>query len=296
MRTGGRGVRQPPSPERRERPRAGLLRPVADGLYGVIRWIRHHVQGIYAAVGLFLTLGLALSLVSLVAFGWIARDVAGGLTHTLDSAAVAWLGGHSAPPWDALALVGAGLGSGIALWVVLGLGSVYFLYTRHLYSLALLWLALLGARVLNQTLKETFARPRPGVAGSELEILGRTFDYPASYSFPSGHAVTATVVFGTLAYLIIRLEPTVRMRRLTLAGAVLLILLIGVSRIYLGVHYPSDVLAGYLAGFIWATFAVFAIEVVRYFVPRKPEIAGQERDIEEGLRPLRQTVHGPGDS
>jgi undecaprenyl-diphosphatase len=175
---------------------------------------------------------------------------------------------------------------------VLALGSLHFLRTRHLYSLALLWLSLLGARVLNQTLKGLFVRPRPQLFGPELEILGRRFDYPKSYSFPSGHAVTAVVLFGTLAYLIVRLEPTVRMRRITLTLAALLILLIGLSRMYLGVHYPSDVLAGYLAGFIWSTFAAFTIEVVRYFLARKPEVVREEQDLEKGLRPLREAVRG----
>ena len=92
--------------------------------------------------------------------------------------------------------------------------------------------------------------------------------------------------------LVLRLQPSVRQRRWTLALAGALILLIGLSRIYLGVHYPSDVLAGYLAGFVWASFAALSFEVVRYFAGRRPGVWAQEKDLEKGLRPLRETLRG----
>lgn len=68
--------------------------------------------------------------------------------------------------------------------------------------------------------------------------------------------MTAVVVYWTLAYLITRLEPTPLVRRLTWGLVLLVTLGIGISRMYLGVHYPSDVIAGYVAGFAWATFCV----------------------------------------
>lgn len=269
-----------------------MLRRVLNAVYGVIRWISKHVRDVHAAIGLFLTLGLAVSVMALGAFLWIARAITVESTPGLDTRVLMWLHGRQTPAGDVLALAGAALGSAPALWVVLGLGSLYFLRTRHLYSLAILWLSLLGAHVLNGVLKAMYQRPRPQLSGGELEILGRRFDYPTSYSFPSGHAITAVVVFGTLAYLVVRLEPTVRTRRLTLVAAALVIVVIGASRVYLGVHYPSDVLAGYLAGFIWSTSAVFTIEVVRYFARGRPELHRGEADLGEGLRPLGESVHG----
>lgn len=77
-----------------------------------------------------------------------------------------------------------------------------------------------------------------------------------SSSFPSGHALGSMVVYAVTAYLIAQLQAERWLRRLTIIIAALLIFLIGLSRVYLGVHYPSDVIGGYTVGFAWATFCV----------------------------------------
>jgi undecaprenyl-diphosphatase len=87
-------------------------------------------------------------------------------------------------------------------------------------------------------------------------------------------------VYLTLAYLVVRLEPTRALRRLTLAAFGATILLVGLSRVYLGVHYPSDVIAGFVAGFAWAVVCALGIEAVRYFRRRRPEVAAVERDLD----------------
>lgn len=278
--------------ERRGERRSGALRPLMDGLYGVIRWIGGHVRGFYAAVGLFLLIGLALSALAAASFGLLARALAGGTTTAFDEAAVAWARANTATWLDWLALAGAGLGSGLATWTVLGVGSVVLWFTRHHLSVLLLWISLLGGRLLSAELKAIFDRPRPVPREWDLQAFGHPVPFPESPSFPSGHAVTSVIVFGTLAYLVVRLEPTVRMRRWTIAIALFLILLIGLSRVYLGVHYPTDVLAGYLAGFVWATFAAFTIEVIRYFARRAPAVAREEKDLEEGMQPVREAIQG----
>lgn len=279
----------------RQEPREGALRPVMDALYTSIRWIGGHVRGFYAAVGLFLLIGFGMAVVAVGLFAWVAEGVAGGATQAFDEMIVDWVRNRQGVVLDWLSLAGAALGSGVAAWVVLGIASVSLWLSRHHLSVALLWIAVFGGRILSGELKALFDRPRPAPVDWQLEIFGSPIEFPASPSFPSGHAVTSVVVFGTLAYLIIRLEPTVRMRRWTLSLAALLILLIGLSRIYLGVHYPSDVLAGYLAGFVWATAAAFTIEVIRYFVAREPRVIREEKDLERGLRPIRETVRGEDD-
>jgi undecaprenyl-diphosphatase len=114
---------------------------------------------------------------------------------------------------------------------------------------------LAGAGLLNWLLKFSFARVRPA----------SYFDYPlpGSPSFPSGHALYAASVFGGLAVL---LTARIRNRLPQLAiwfVATLVILLVGVSRVYLGVHYPSDVLAGYAIGIIWVTAVAFGDRLAR---------------------------------
>lgn len=189
--------------------------------------------------------------------------MAAGTTRAVDEAVLRWTASRSADWMDALALGGAVLGSGAVAWAVLGAGTLVLWRRRQRYSVLLLWVALLGARLLNAELKELFRRPRPVSEQGQLEILGRHFTFPTSPSFPSGHALTSVVVFGTVAYLIARLEPTRCQRRWTMTLAAMLILLIGASRVYLRVHFLSDVLAGYLAGTAWTLTCILAVEVVR---------------------------------
>lgn len=133
--------------------------------------------------------------------------------------------------------------------IALGLtAAAGFLLTRHKNEALFLALVMVGSLIVELSLKTAFQRERP-----ETTFFGTTA--PRSYSFPSGHALHATAFFGTLALLgsghIRR-----RSRRIALwcaAGA--LAFAIGFSRVYLGVHYPSDVLAGFAAGAAWAAAA-----------------------------------------
>lgn len=274
--------------ERRRAPREGPGRALLNALYRVIRWIAAHVRGFYAAIGVFLGLGLLAAAAALGGFILLAWGVAGGVTTAIDESVVRWMVRLRNPLLDALAMVGAVIGSGAAAWAALALGTAALWLTRHRSSVVLLWIAVTGGHVLSRLLKSSFERPRP--AGEDLQLLGRTFQFPTSPSFPSGHALTSMVVFGTAAYLIARIEPTVRLRRLTLFTAAGLILMVGLSRIYLGVHYPSDVVAGYLAGFVWATSCALAIEAVRYLRARNTRVADAERDLEQGVRPLLEVA------
>ena len=140
-------------------------------------------------------------------------------------------------------------------WVVVPL-SLFFAYLffrrGHALYAVLLLISSAGAALLATFLKYLFQRPRPELFES---------DYTASfYSFPSGHATIAVAFYGTLALLIaLRLQDWRRWAVLVVGAA--LALLLGLSRLYLGVHYPTDILAGYLAATLWtgtvATVVVF---------------------------------------
>jgi undecaprenyl-diphosphatase len=125
------------------------------------------------------------------------------------------------------------------------LGVAGFLYVRRQHkALALLFAATLSGRLLNELLKALFDRPRPAAA------LWLT--HVQSPSFPSGHAMDSAVVYLTLAAMLARLVKPLALKLCVLGLAALLSFLVGVSRVYLGVHYPTDVLAGWTAGLAWA--------------------------------------------
>jgi undecaprenyl-diphosphatase len=268
----------PPSRGRSARPEAVRGREPGDRppLTSLLRWIGEHVSGFHAAVGVFLTIGLAVCIAAVVLFASVAALVARGATERFDRAVLLALDGISRPWLDGAALEITSLGSAYVTSVILVIATALLWQTRHRYSAVLLWIALAGGWVLNWLLKSLFARPRPELVEWRVPYAGQT-------SYPSGHAMSAMVFYGTLAYLVTRLEPTRALRRLTTAVFGGVILLVGLSRVYLGVHYPSDVVGGFLVGLAWATLCALGIEAVRFFRGRRPGVGMEERGLERGI-------------
>lgn len=203
---------------------------------------REAAQRPLLAVVIGLAAGLLSSAMSLEAFAELADEVGEGDSHRFDRTVLLWIG-SSFPAWlDAPMPLITGLGY-YRVVIPLLLISSYLLYRKNLkFSAALLAVSTAGGIVLTTVLKAVFQRTRP-----ELFETG----YMASfYSFPSGHATVAVGFYGTLTMLVAwRLEG--RPRWVVAAAGISLILLIGFSRLYLGVHYPTDILAGYLAASLW---------------------------------------------
>jgi len=194
-------------------------------------------------LGLELFLGLILAIVSAAVFVWLADEVFEGSTKLFDDSIRNWLHQAATPALTQLMILFSFTGSFSWLLPLGVLVFLIFLYLRRKRALILFLLTMAGEQILEPTLKYFFHRARPEAF----------FDYPlpASYSFPSGHAFAALCFYGILAWLITaRLENTL-LRSVIWIFTVLLIFSIGLSRVYLGVHYPSDVIAGYLAAIIW---------------------------------------------
>jgi undecaprenyl-diphosphatase len=115
-----------------------------------------------------------------------------------------------------------------------------------------LGIATVGAIGLNYLFKELFARARPA--------LWNYIVHAVHYSFPSGHAMVSTVVYGYIGYVLAQEFP--QWREQILAATVALILAIGFSRLYLGVHWPTDVLVGYAAGLLWLIVCIAVLQDV----------------------------------
>ncbi len=149
------------------------------------------------------------------------------------------------PAWlQEAALEITALGSTAILTLVTVAAVAWLALLRKFGAAVLVGLAVIGGALLSLALKSGFARPRP-----ELVPHG---DVVTSLSFPSGHAMSSAIVYLTLAALLSRAQPHRRLKIYLLSVAVVLTLMIGVSRVYLGVHWPSDVAAGWCIGSAWA--------------------------------------------
>jgi undecaprenyl-diphosphatase len=153
--------------------------------------------------------------------------------------------------------------------MIVCVSGLFLSLTKHKYSALLLLVATIGGSLLDTVLKLQFGRPRPHV------FTWGT--HAAMSSFPSGHAMSATIVYSTVAYLAARLQKRLWTRWATMALAAVIIVMIGFSRMYLGVHYPSDVLAGAIVGLSWAAFCMATLEAIQRFGQRDaPEIKKDE--------------------
>jgi undecaprenyl-diphosphatase len=184
-------------------------------------------------------------LVGVVVIGWLVGQPE---IPPIDAASTSFLHGLASPSLDALMVAVTGLGSSVVLASIAGMAAVLLAVRRRRAEAVFVVLALVGTLVLNETLKLLVQRPRPGFDWSEVR--------PES-SFPSGHAMNSFVTYVALALVIWRVAGR-RVGIVALALAGILAVSIGISRIYLGAHWFTDVIGGYLAGALWLLFLVAA--------------------------------------
>jgi undecaprenyl-diphosphatase len=203
--------------------------------------------------GLFLTLLLLMLIVAAFVFGAIAEDVVNRDPLTItDARFSAWLHEHSVPSLTRFMLVVTHIHSTLGV-TVMTLAICAYLWIKRLRIWVLrLMLSVFGGMLLNALLKQVFMRPRPRFENPLLII--------SSYSFPSGHTMMATVFYGALCALFVAKVRDWRARGLAVVVSASLILLVGFSRIYLGVHYLSDVMAAIAEGLAWLAFSVISVE------------------------------------
>lgn len=149
------------------------------------------------------------------------------------------------PEWlEQMAVDITSLGGYTVLTALVGLVAGFLLLTGRRASAALLVITALSAIALSNTLKLLVARPRPDLVEHLVTVT--------SPSFPSGHALMSATIYLTLGALLARAWPQQPLRRYFMTVATVLAVLIGASRVYLGVHWPSDVLVGWCLGGLWA--------------------------------------------
>lgn len=209
---------------------------------------RREALAVGAALGALLLMG---------GFFEIAEEVAEGETQRLDEAVLLAL--RNADTHDPIGplwlTIGAGdltaLGSVAVLGFVVLTVAALFAALRHLRQALVLLVASGGAVIWSQALKALFDRPRPDSAFHAVEVVNA--------SFPSGHALLSASIYLTLGALAASFATRRRIRVFALTVAILAAALVGVSRVFLGVHYPSDVLAGWSLGGAWALICWLAL-------------------------------------
>ncbi len=197
----------------------------------------------------YLVTAFVISVVCVIGFSLISLLVSDDKIIHFDSSVIAAIQGLESPNLTSIMKFFTTIGS-TPVVIVLSLFLLFFLYKvlQHRLELILFLAAIIGSVILNSLLKNLFHRMRPN--------LHRLIDI-TGYSFPSGHAMTAFTVYGIMSFLLWRHISSKRGRSLLILFSVFMILMIGISRVYLGVHYPSDVIGGYLASGFWLSTLIW---------------------------------------
>lgn len=199
-------------------------------------------------LGWHLLIGLLVFIAMTLVLAEISDHVMKGKPLTVtDARLTAWLHANRTPSQTTVFQYATGLGStfiAVSLTTVVG---IYLLWHRQRYWFTTLVLSVAGGAILNRYLKIAFQRARPRFDDPTMTFTG--------YSFPSGHTITATVLYGCLAALVVANTKDRGVRAIAIVAASLLIGMVGFSRIYLGAHYLTDVIAAIAEGLAWLSLS-----------------------------------------
>ena len=234
--------------------------------------ILDHVGALRRRVETMTLVGVAVIGAALLAFVALASEMIEGDLHAFDTAILLSL----RTPGDLSQPIGGSqmetamrdltaLGGVSVLTLMTVVVLAYLVLRRQRAAALLLGVAIAGGLLLSSLAKTGFSRPRPDLVPHGVEAL--------TASFPSGHSMMAAVTYLSLAVMLARTESRLRIRAFYIGIAVLLTVLVGVSRVYLGVHWPSDVLAGWSLGAAWA----LAVWLAARLMARGGRIEPEER-------------------
>jgi len=215
-------------------------------MFGINRILRRFIKffgSMRVALGSLLFAGMLLAIAALFFFGWLADEMLEGDTRNFDETVRMFVHEWASPFLTGVMQTASFLGSTLFL-ILFGVIIVVALYLRkHRHGAILFTITTVGSSLLLVMLKLAFRRARP-------EPFFDTI-LPSSYSFPSGHSLASFCFYGALAVILTDRTEKLWQQIIVWILSLAMILLIGISRIYLGVHHPSDVVAGYAVAFIW---------------------------------------------
>lgn len=205
---------------------------------------------------LILAVGLGLSMLFLSLFTEIAEEALEQESWSFDTSIISFFKSIANDTLDVFMIVITELGS-VWFLTAFSIAAILFLWIRHKDKWGILFfiIAVGGGGLLTSLLKNLYERGRPSI-NPEIDAIG--------FSFPSGHSMGSLIFYGFIIYFVIRSRMSELLKGLVISFTAVLVVLIGLSRIYLGAHYPSDVLAGYIAGAIWLMLSILALEWVQW--------------------------------
>ena len=204
---------------------------------------------------LLLVFGLPVSGAVMLVLAKVHEEIAQPALERFDQQGLVALHARDTPGLTRLAFALSFIGSPTMIVCAIGLGALALWSSELRRDATLLVVAVGGSSLLDTALKVHFRRVRPDVPWA--------FVTERSFSFPSGHSVVAVVFYGVLTYLLWEHLHALWQRVAVVAASLVLIAGIGASRVYLGVHYPTDVAAGYLVGLLWLAPVIAAHEYVK---------------------------------
>jgi undecaprenyl-diphosphatase len=221
-------------------------------------WAARHAGpfGPYAPLILVLVLGGAAAIGAGYLFVELAEEarLTTSIVYRVDQGVQAWFGHVRQPAATVILSAATSIGGAAGLTALVSVVAALLLARRERASAIFVLVTAGAGALLNLGLKLIFARARPDLASAIAEARW--------YSYPSGHAMSSFIIFGALAYLVLRQPWPWVARSAGLAVAVTVVVLVGLSRVYLGVHWASDIAGGWSAGTVWLISAVAAFEML----------------------------------
>ena len=216
----------------------------------------------YSSREIKILVNLFVLVTALLVFTFVAKEVSSGDTQEFDELVLNYLreDGTITSPIGPTWFIGlmtdiTALGGATIIFMITAAVVFYLLIQKRYEFMWLIMIATIGGALLSFGLKELFARERPPLIFHLLTVK--------SMSFPSGHAMMSSVVYLTQGALLAKVQSNKNLKVYILLVAIVLVFLIGLSRIYLGVHYPTDVLAGWSVGLAWASLCWLAAKYLQ---------------------------------
>lgn len=272
-------------------PLAGVIFVVKAGAKSGSAWvarsrlgtwaIRHSGPvGSYAPIILVMVLGGILALGAGFLFVDLAEQfrLTTSAVYRADQAIHTWFGHEREAAVTVLLLTATTIGGSVGIGVIVAIVAAILLVRKERASAIFVVVTAVGGALLNTGLKMIFARARPDLA-SALAVA-------RSYSFPSGHAMGSFITSGALAYIALRQSWPWAAKSAGLAIALTVVVLVGVSRVYLGVHWASDIAGGWSAGTVWLAAAVVSFELLLRLRQRRRGAAPTSPTVDVADKPV----------